>query len=334
MLFQGTVLGPILWNLFFEDSRGPINKSGFREITFADDLNAFKCVARSVRNTTVMRHAKKCQAELHKWGDANKVAFDGSKENFCVISRFTPEGEGFDLLGLKFDTGLYMDEYIFQLRDSANWKLRNLFRTRRYYDTATLITQYKTMILGYIEYRTAGIYNCCSSLLQHIDKIQGRLLQSLDVTSTEALMEYHVAPLSSRRDIAMLGVIHRAVLGDGPDHFRKFFIIEGGNVHPGGREDVRRHSFQLQTYRRGHFLELASNSILGLVDIYNLLPASVVAAKTVRNFQQRLQGMLKVSASEEQTNWDMLFSPRSTLFNHKLREVRVWEWQKFMRNND
>ena len=132
----------------------------------------------------------------------------------------------------------------------------------------------------------------------------------------------------------MLGVIHRAVLGDGPDQFRKFFTLRGGNLHPEGRECVKRHSFQLQTFRRGHFLELVSNSILGLVDIYNLLPAGVVAATTVRNFQQRLQGMLKVCASEGHADWERLFSPRSTLYNHRLRVVRKWEWQKYMRNNE
>ena len=44
MLFQGTVLGPTLWNLFFEDSRVPITKAKFKEIVFADDLNAYKKV--------------------------------------------------------------------------------------------------------------------------------------------------------------------------------------------------------------------------------------------------------------------------------------------------
>ena len=41
-VFQGTVLGPMLWNLFFEDAALPIRRSGFKEIVFADDL---KCMA-------------------------------------------------------------------------------------------------------------------------------------------------------------------------------------------------------------------------------------------------------------------------------------------------
>ena len=221
MIFQGTVIGPMLWNLFFEDSRVPITDAGFREITFADDLNAFKCVARSVRNSTGMRHAKKCQEKLHKWGGANRVTFDSVKENFAIISRFTPEGNGFKLLGLQFDTGLYMVECVERLRDGANWKLRNLLRTRRYYDVPAIINQYKVRVLGYVEYRTPGIYHCVTSLLLQIDQIQERLLHALGISQVIALLEFRLAPLTARRDIGMLGVIHRVVLGEGPDHFRK-----------------------------------------------------------------------------------------------------------------
>ena len=37
MVFQGTVLGPSLWNLFYEDARRAIHETGFEEIVSADD---------------------------------------------------------------------------------------------------------------------------------------------------------------------------------------------------------------------------------------------------------------------------------------------------------
>ena len=45
MLFQGTVLGPQLWDLFFEDAASAINECLYEEIIFADDLNAYKVVS-------------------------------------------------------------------------------------------------------------------------------------------------------------------------------------------------------------------------------------------------------------------------------------------------
>ena len=38
MVFQGTVWGPPLWNTFFADARWPVQKTGFEDTFFADDL--------------------------------------------------------------------------------------------------------------------------------------------------------------------------------------------------------------------------------------------------------------------------------------------------------
>ena len=56
MVFQGTVLGPSLWNAFFEDARNPINAQRFIEIVFADDLNAYKNYPRKARNSNIFKH--------------------------------------------------------------------------------------------------------------------------------------------------------------------------------------------------------------------------------------------------------------------------------------
>ena len=42
VVYQGTVTGPMLWNLFLEDAREAINERFYTEVTFADDLNAYR----------------------------------------------------------------------------------------------------------------------------------------------------------------------------------------------------------------------------------------------------------------------------------------------------
>ena len=41
-VFQGTVLGPPLWNSFFADVATPAKSTGGSEAVFADDLNVFQ----------------------------------------------------------------------------------------------------------------------------------------------------------------------------------------------------------------------------------------------------------------------------------------------------
>ena len=109
MVFQSTVLGPSLWNLFYEDARRAIHETGFEEIVYADDLNGFKEFEHNASIVSVLADAKKCQTELHKWSRANQVSFDLGKESAHIVSHAQPHGDPFKLLGICFDCKLQMD---------------------------------------------------------------------------------------------------------------------------------------------------------------------------------------------------------------------------------
>ena len=122
--------------------------------------------------------------------------------------------------------------------------------------------------------------------------------------------------------MGMLGVIHRSVLGDGPDQFAKYFVRKHGGATYHGREAGRQHSKQLITHRTGKFLDVLSHSLLGLVDIYNLLPEYTVMAPTVKIFQHRLQEQMISAVMTGMTDWSTMYSPRKQLFCHVLRKLQ------------
>ena len=229
------------------------------------------------------------------------------------------------MLGVMFDTELYMAETIITLSEEANWKVRTLLRTNRFYDKGEILNLYKTRVLGYIEYRTATIYHCAENLLHQLDAVQQRVCNAVNVTSEEALLSYNLAPLIARRDMAMLGLIHRTVIGLGPEQFKKYFVIMQTPGRPEGREALRRHDKQLRSYRKGKFLQIVSHSIFGLVDIYNLLPEYTVMAPTVKIFQHRLQEQMISAVMMGMTDWSTMYSPRKPIFCHVLRTWQKWE---------
>ena len=279
---------------------------------------------KNVRNSTIHKQMKLCQQKLHNWGEANQVSFDAQKEKFCIISLDAPEGDSFKLLGVLFDTRLKMTEAIHTLRAQANWKLRALLQTRRNFTIPELMNLFKSRILGFIEYRTPAIYHADSTTLAQLDKILGRLLRTVGISDEESLLHFRLAPLNTRRDMGMLGVIHRSVLGEGPQQFSKYFVRQSLSVRPGGREAARKHDRQLVSQRVGKFLDVLSHSVLGLVDVYNLLPQHVVNAPTVSNFQKRLQTLLMEMASTGEAGWKQLYCPRKTLWNNPLRKMPDW----------
>ena len=87
MVFQGTVWGPVLWNVFYKDARRPVQDAGFTETVFADDLNSYKGFSVSVKDEVVLAEGRRCQENLHNWGKANQVSFDPLKESLHVVAR-------------------------------------------------------------------------------------------------------------------------------------------------------------------------------------------------------------------------------------------------------
>ena len=66
--------------------------------------------------------------------------------------------------------------------------------------------RYKANILTYLEDRNFAIYYASSTLPQQIDSIQSKVLRKIGIVYINALRKY------ARRDMGMLGIIHRTVL--------------------------------------------------------------------------------------------------------------------------
>ena len=74
-VFQGTVLGPPLWNTFFADVGAPASSSGGREAMFADDLNVFQEFDRLMPANTCQEQLEQCKERVHAWGQGQQGQF-------------------------------------------------------------------------------------------------------------------------------------------------------------------------------------------------------------------------------------------------------------------
>ena len=118
-VFQGTVLGPPLWNSFFRDVSSVIPKE-YVDAKFADDLTCFKEFDKNIENEEIIADLKDCQSRVHQWGRLNQVIFDSAKEHFVVLHNLDGEGEDFRFLGTMFDTSLHMESILAQAHIEAD----------------------------------------------------------------------------------------------------------------------------------------------------------------------------------------------------------------------
>ena len=133
-VFQGTVLGPPLWNTYFSDVLLPAEQDGGEAHAFADDMNVFKQFDTDMDNEVVLEDMQRTRRNVHKWGRQNRVIFDAGKEHLVVLHPLSGEGDAFKLLGCMVDTKLTMQYAVDAILAAARPKTRAILRTRSHYD--------------------------------------------------------------------------------------------------------------------------------------------------------------------------------------------------------
>ena len=216
-------------------------------------------------------------------------------------------GEAFKLLGLTIDLNLRMHTAIDQLLAKIRPKRTAILRTREYYSTAELIDQFKTQIWGLVESHCGGYFHAANSLLQKIENVQLNFLTQLNVTVEEAFLKYNFAPAMLRRNIAVLGLLHKRVLGLCHPSFDELLPWYSHKV------DTPRgfgHNKQLYDHRMEvtHQRSLFDRSIFGMIDFYNNLSQQLVDSPSVCIFQSSLTSIAKARCKRGDLNWQFSFN--------------------------
>jgi len=309
-VFQGTVLGPPLWNVFFADVATPASATGGHAAMFADDLNVFQLFELHAPIPEVEAELAQCRTRVHTWGRANRVAFDPSKEHLVILHPDSYHGESFKLLGLMMDLDLRMHTAVDQLLAKIRAKSTAILRTRGYYNTADLINQYKTHIWGLVEVHCGGYFHAATGLLDKIGRVQHSFLWKLQVSEQSAFLDFNFAPTKLRRNIGILGLLHKRVLGKCHRSFEKILPWYSQRFDEprafGHSKQLYDHSLEV-THQRALF----QRSIFPMIDIYNNLPQQVVDAQSVAAFQGILTGMAKDRCQRNDPLWAFSFDRRS-----------------------
>ena len=194
---------------------------------FADDLSVFQKFDRCVSNEECLQTSYLCRERVHKWGRKSRVAFDATKEHAVIIHPLSAEGDPFKLLGLLVDCKLIMLPAVEKILSQIKPKIRAILRTKKYYDNKTLISQFKTHIWGVMECHSGGLFHSSDSVLKKLDQVHFQFLHELEMNASEAFTDFNFAPPMLRRNIGVLGLLHKRVLGLGHLIFQKslpFFV--------------------------------------------------------------------------------------------------------------
>ena len=181
-----------------------------------------------------------------------------------------------------------------EIAAQGHLRTRAVLRLRPFYSTSELVNFYRNQVLSFLEVFTAAIHHANDFFLASVDRVQSAFLDELGLTEEIALLEFHLAPLGARRDIAILGLLHKIALGLAPASLCNMFPSGDASFPRNLRGLGSRHTKQLRDPIDGCQSRAMTRSAFGRIYVYNQLPQDLVDATDVKPFQKRLQrGLIK-----------------------------------------
>ena len=242
---------------------------------------------------------------------------DATKEAFCVLHRDDHFGAPFRLLGVDYDAQLTMNKYCKDLARRLRNKLAMLLNTKWFLTAPELVTQFKAHVLSLLELPTPAIYHAAPTYLQRVDDVQFSFLRAVGLSESEAFVNFNMAPLQMRRDLAMLGALHKCGTGIAHPEVQAVFPPEKtlentGSWHYFKVPNPLKHPHQLHDFKdiKKPWPLWMKRSVFGLIDVYNELDPSIVAIHKVSLFQRELQSRAKELCKNQFDEWQWVYRPK------------------------
>ena len=155
-----------------------------------------------------------------------------------------------------------------------------------------------------------GIFHAVTYQLARIDRAQDRFLRELGLSSEQALLDHNFPSPQIRRNIGILGLLHKRVLGlCHPSYdtllpwYSSRFSVPRGLGH---NKQLYGHNVEIS-----HCQGLYNRSIFAMTDVYNDLPQHVVDAPSVKIFQRYLIHIVRTRCQQGDDNWPSAFCGRA-----------------------
>ena len=243
---QGSVLGPVLFNIYIRSLYKVIVKSGFNVQGYADDQQVYKTFKPYDQITLLNIQLVNCFRNIQNWMVDYCLQLNPGKTQILligpnsVLKQISIRGVQLSIdtcirfvnvtkdLGVKIDEHLTFEPQIMSLKKDCFRLIRNVVKRRSLFSTSQLKLIVNSIIVCKLDYCNSLYHGISDSLIQQLQLIQNAAakaivgLHKFDPLG-DTLKELHWLPIIYRIKFKMLLLVYKCLNGMGPDYLTSMF---------------------------------------------------------------------------------------------------------------
>ena len=300
---QGSVLGPVLFNIYIRALYRSVQKLQFLIQGYADDHQVYKQFDKSSQYSLLVNELPQCFLSINQWmsnhflqlnpGKTEIIVFGtpailqsldingtflGNDNNICI--RFKPVVKN---LGFWLDRTLSFKDQVNKVKSSCFHKLRNIAKMKGYLSVTQVRILVQAVILSKLDYCNALYFGCNSSVIKQLQVIQNRACRIIfGMSKTQSvdlkLKELHWLKVNERIEFKIMLLVFKSVNGLAPEYLNELIVFNNDS-------GLRRRSLHVANPydKSNRAFQIAAPAL------WNRLPATIRDSKTVDIFKKRLK---------------------------------------------
>ena len=307
---QGSVLGPVLFNLYIRSIYGCVQKLGFTIFGYADDHQILKSFKAEGQLNVLTHDLTRCFSQIKLWMNKFFLQLNDSKTQIvvCGPSRVLKEiqMQGVHLtigttvrfascvknLGVQMDNRLTFEQQVVHLKQSCFRTLRNICKVRFLLTSAQLKTIVNSLVVSCLDYCNGLYFGIGERLLNQLQLIQNAAAKAVTGKYKydhlgEDLKDLHWLGIKKRVIFKIALLAYKSVNGLAPYYLQSMFQY----AHHG-------HAMKLIVPHYNSSYGRRSFSYIG-PKIFNNLPTNITSSDSVEIFKSNLKTHLfRISESD------------------------------------
>jgi exonuclease III len=311
---QGSVLGPILFNLYTNQLENIVQHLGFQTHAYADDRILYKsCPPES--KSELISDVSSCINQISIWMSMNKLKLNPTKTEFLWLAsprrqhlinndpiriqnaEIVPS-KHVKFLGIHIDSALSMDTHISSVLRSSFYSMRQLKPVRRCLSTDAAKTLINALIVSRVDYCNAILMNLPKYQLHRIQLVlnaAARFIHQINRFShiSPTLQNLHWLKSPERVEFKTCLLVFKALHNMAPTYLSELCIQFSPNdrhVSLRSRTQANNKLVEINTVNKPKYFDRAF-SVSG-PKAWNSLPVNIRSSKTLDEFKKELKTFL------------------------------------------